>query len=287
MKTGVVAIPLFAAMWLAAPALGAQDQDTPRTAVPRNAQPRAEPQAAPRAEPRARRADPPPPADTASAGEQRSRGGRDTDGRGGGGGRVTPRGYTRPEPQVVERRGRDGRGPVARGPVNRGPVNRGPVIINNYSSYRRQAYYPPAYYDRWARNYFRWSPLSYAPWSLIYGSVGFSNFGFHGSIGSYPYRSYGSYGYPYYSGSYPPYYASGYDLGGVRLQLRPRDAEVFVDGYYAGIVDDFDGTFQQLRLEPGGHKIEVRMPGFEDLDLDVHVQPGRTITIHEDLRPRP
>ena len=39
--------------------------------------------------------------------------------------------------------------------------------------------------------------------------------------------------------------------------------------------------------KPGGHKIEIRMPGFEDLELDVHVQPGRTITLSEDLRPRP
>jgi hypothetical protein len=29
------------------------------------------------------------------------------------------------------------------------------------------------------------------------------------------------------------------------------------------------------------------MPGFEDLELDVYVQPGRTINIHEELRPRP
>jgi hypothetical protein len=62
---------------------------------------------------------------------------------------------------------------------------------------------------------------------------------------------------------------------------------VFVDGHYAGLVDDFDGTFQQLRLESGGHKIEIRMPGFEDLEMDVHVQPGRTISLREDLRPRP
>ena len=62
---------------------------------------------------------------------------------------------------------------------------------------------------------------------------------------------------------------------------------MFVDGYYAGLVDDFDGTFQSLRLEAGGHKIEIRMPGFEDLELDVHVQPGRTITLNEDLQPRP
>ena len=53
--------------------------------------------------------------------------------------------------------------------------------------------------------------------------------------------------------------------------------------HYAGLVDDFDGTFQQLRLESGGHKIEIRMPGFEDLEMDVHVQPGRTITLQEDL----
>ena len=60
--------------------------------------------------------------------------------------------------------------------------------------------------------------------------------------------------------------------------MRPREAQVFVDGHYAGLVDDFDGSFQSLRLESGGHKIEIHMPGFEDLELDVHVQPGRTLT---------
>jgi hypothetical protein len=80
---------------------------------------------------------------------------------------------------------------------------------------------------------------------------------------------------------------SGADIGGIRLKIRPRDAQVFVDGYYAGLVDDFDGTFQSLRLEHGGHKIEIHMPGFEDLELDVHVQPGRTITLSETMRARP
>ena len=62
---------------------------------------------------------------------------------------------------------------------------------------------------------------------------------------------------------------------------------MFVDGHYAGLVDDFDGTFQSLRLEQGGHKIEIRMPGFEDLELDIHVQPGRTITLSERCGARP
>ena len=155
-----------------------------------------------------------------------------------------------------------------------------PIISVNIGNGPR--YYGPSNYDRWARSFYRWSPIRYAPWSVIAGSVGFANFGVYGSIGpSYVY------GYPYYAhgGHYP--YPPGYDSGGVRLRIRPRDAQVFVDGHYAGLVDDFDGTFQQLRLEQGGHKIEIRMPGFEDLDMDIHVQPGRTITLHEDLRPRP
>jgi hypothetical protein len=159
--------------------------------------------------------------------------------------------------------------------------NRPNININIGSSYRGTRFYRPVHYDRWARNYYRWSPLGYAPWSLIYGSIGFSNFGLY--AGS-PYYPYGSYGYGHYSS---PWQASGHDVGGIRLRIRPRDAQVFVDGYYAGLVDDFDGTFQSLRLEQGGHKIEIHMPGFEDLELDVHVQAGRTITLDEDMRPRP
>ncbi len=174
--------------------------------------------------------------------------------------------------------GRRGNGPAV---VTR---NRPNVNINIGSSYRGPRYYGPAYYDRWARNYYRWSPIGYAPWGLISGSIGFANFGAYSAYGAY-----GAYGAPY--AHYAPYaqYApySGYDVGGVRLRIRPRDAQVFVDGHYAGIVDDFDGTFQSLRLEQGGHKIEIHMPGFEDLELDIHVQPGRTITLNEDLRPRP
>jgi PEGA domain len=161
-----------------------------------------------------------------------------------------------------------------------------PVNVNVVSGYRGPRYYAPVHYDRWARHYYRWSPIGYAPWSLIYGSIGFSNYGFYGGFAPSTYY-YGYNGYygpgPYYS----PWQAGGYDIGGVRLKIRPRDAQVFVDGHYAGLVDDFDGTFQSLRLESGGHKIEIHMPGFEDLELDVHVQPGRTITLEEQLRPRP
>ena len=37
----------------------------------------------------------------------------------------------------------------------------------------------------------------------------------------------------------------------LRIEVKPKEAEVFVDGFYAGIVDDFDGTFQRLNVPPG------------------------------------
>ena len=175
-----------------------------------------------------------------------------------------------------------------RGYYNSGRNDYPRININIGSSYR--GHYAPVHYDYWARQYLRWSPVRYAPWSLIYGSIGFPNYGFYGGVGPSPfYYGHNGYGWAYGSGVYSTYpaYAYPHEAGGIRLKIRPRDAQVFVDGYYAGRVDDFDGVFQSLKVEAGGHKVEIRMPGFEDLELDVHVQPGRTITLDEYLKPRP
>ena len=69
--------------------------------------------------------------------------------------------------------------------------------------------------------------------------------------------------------------------------MKERDAEVWVDGFYAGTVDDFDGMFQSLKLEARGYKVEIRKPGFETLVFDVHLQPDRTITYRGAMRPMP
>jgi hypothetical protein len=67
----------------------------------------------------------------------------------------------------------------------------------------------------------------------------------------------------------------GYELTGeVRIQVAPRDAEVFVDGYLAGVVDDFDGFFQRLRLPVGGHQIVIFLDGYRTIARDLYIQPG-------------
>ncbi|MGC4083959.1 MAG: PEGA domain-containing protein [Vicinamibacterales bacterium] len=137
------------------------------------------------------------------------------------------------------------------------------------------------------RPYYR--PYYYTPYRPGV-SLGFY-YGYPGYIGPYAYGygfpyDYGyryRYGYPpyaYYGGVYPGYRA----YGGVRIDVPQRDAEVYVDGYYAGVVNDFDGALQQVNLEPGPHAIEVRLDGYEPVTFDVNVEPGRTITYRSTLR---
>jgi hypothetical protein len=60
---------------------------------------------------------------------------------------------------------------------------------------------------------------------------------------------------------------------------------VFVDGYAAGIVDDYDGVFQRLRLVPGPHEIVVYHPGHRTLRQSIFYNPGSTHTIRQTLIP--
>lgn len=95
----------------------------------------------------------------------------------------------------------------------------------------------------------------------------------------------GRYVYPINGAGYPAYYDGTAAYGRVRIMGAPRDAAVYIDGYYVGIVNDFDGVFQHLDLEPGPHQIEIRVPGFAATAVDVNVRPGRTITYRPDIHP--
>ena len=78
---------------------------------------------------------------------------------------------------------------------------------------------------------------------------------------------------------YPPTEVYG-PFSALRLQVQPAQTEVFVDGYYAGIVDDFDGAFQRLTLTAGPHSVEIRMPGSPPVAVDLRIEPGQTMTYH-------
>lgn len=105
-------------------------------------------------------------------------------------------------------------------------------------------------------------------------------------------------GYPYYSPFYwgsfygspfwgpygwpPPYgyYGAYYDYASdVRIMATPREAEVYVDGYLVGTVDDFDGWSQRLRIQPGEHEIELYLEGYRTLRQKMLFRPGETYKI--------
>ena len=74
----------------------------------------------------------------------------------------------------------------------------------------------------------------------------------------------------------------------LRFQVTPENAEVFLDGYYVGTADDFDGMFQRLRLAPGEHDIELYLSGYRSVRQKILVQPGGTFRVRysmEALKP--
>lgn len=122
------------------------------------------------------------------------------------------------------------------------------VVVVGGGYYPRFFYYDPVFYDPW----YQWRP--YGP----YGPYG-------------PYRGYGFGRYEY-----------GAD---VRIDVAPREAEVFVDGYSAGIVDDFDGVFQRLRVSPGAHEITIHLSGYRTIKLNRYFRPGSNEKIRATMEP--
>jgi opacity protein-like surface antigen len=90
----------------------------------------------------------------------------------------------------------------------------------------------------------------------------------------YPYWGY-PYGYPY---AYP--YGASSDL---KTKITPKQAEVYVDGYYAGVADDFDGAFQRLHTSPGGHAVTLRLDGYRTVTENIYVRPGSTTKLTETM----
>jgi hypothetical protein len=111
----------------------------------------------------------------------------------------------------------------------------------------------------------------YYPWG--YGGIGLG--GYYGWYDPFWYD-------PYYYGGGGGYY--GAYNGRLRLKVKPSNAEVFVDGYFAGEVDEFDNIFQHLEIETGPHRIEVREDGYEPLTFEVRILPGRTVTYRGELK---
>lgn len=91
--------------------------------------------------------------------------------------------------------------------------------------------------------------------------------------------------YPYPGVGFPPMpgFYQGDHFSSLRIQVPQRDALVYVDGYAAGLVDDYDGVFQRLQLVPGHHEIVVYLQGHRTLRQNLYLNPRSTHTIKHTL----
>ena len=90
-----------------------------------------------------------------------------------------------------------------------------------------------------------------------------------------PWYGFGGWG-PYY----PPYYRRFVPAdASVKLEVKPSEAEVFVDGYYAGVVDDFDGVFQRLHVAPGEHELELYLQGYRTVKQKLYLAADKTFKV--------
>jgi hypothetical protein len=75
--------------------------------------------------------------------------------------------------------------------------------------------------------------------------------------------------------------------GALKLKVTPKDAEVYVDGYFVGKVDQYNSAFQRLDLPVGVHRVELRAKGYNNVSFEVKIEPRDTQTYHGTMQPLP
>jgi hypothetical protein len=99
--------------------------------------------------------------------------------------------------------------------------------------------------------------------------------GIYGYGGGFYSPFWGSYWGPGYVG---PYYAYP-NSGEVKLDTKVKDAQVFINGAYAGVTKDN----KTMRLRPGNYNIEIREGGQVAFTEKVAVVAGKTLHLYPEL----
>jgi hypothetical protein len=184
-----------------------------------------------------------------------------------GGGSNTPDRVTQPSERAVPTysRPREGRPATGTAAERRFPPSGGGGGNDYYYYPGYGRYYWPGY--GFGLGYLAYDPFWFDPYYDPYYSGG----GYYGGGG-------GSGGYGY-QGS-----RASLDSGGLRLKIKPREGKVYIDGYFVGAVDSFDGLFQKLDLEAGGHRVEIRADGYEPLQFEVLITARESVTYKGELK---
>ncbi len=65
----------------------------------------------------------------------------------------------------------------------------------------------------------------------------------------------------------------------LKIEAVPDRAAVFVDGQFAGTVDEFNGVGQGLLLTPGAHNLRIALPGYQPFETTMSLRPDQKMKI--------
>ena len=88
------------------------------------------------------------------------------------------------------------------------------------------------------------------------------------------------YGYGPYYRPYGAYYGVP-NVGQIKLDTHVKDAQVFVDGAYAGT----SGKLKTMWMRPGTYTIEMRAPGQPQFAEKIYVVAGKTVHVEPGFQP--
>ena len=84
--------------------------------------------------------------------------------------------------------------------------------------------------------------------------------------------------------SAPPLPLQGSSRGGLRVELEPQTAQMYVDGFYVGTAQDFNRSADGVPLAAGWHRLEFRAPGYETPAINVTIEANRTTSYRGALK---
>lgn len=129
--------------------------------------------------------------------------------------------------------------------------------------------------------------------------------GYYGFGSPYYGYGYGSY-YPFYYGhnyyspyiglgfGHSPYYRSRYvrtervaveAQGALDLNIKPKDTEVYLNGYFVGTAGDFDGWPRYLWIDEDVHELIFYKEGYETLVREVSIQAQGVVNLKLRMQP--
>jgi hypothetical protein len=90
-----------------------------------------------------------------------------------------------------------------------------------------------------------------------------------------------------------PAWPSGYvtmeyvppNMARLDLRVKPRKADLLIDGTDIGEARDYTADYRPLWLSPGSHQVEIRYSGYQTLQLGMNVEKGQVYDRHYRLDP--